>query len=84
MDSYDPKLKQLDPYINNETMGIALVAVLAIVFCALFFTSGSAKREAITASSIFEFSVESITGEPVSLSKFKGKKAYLLVNVASK
>jgi hypothetical protein len=35
------------------------------------------------ANSIFEFNVESAYGGEVSLSKYKGKKAYLCVNVAS-
>ena len=35
--------------------------------------------------SIFDFEVAPITGgDPVSLSNYKGKKAYLVVNVASK
>lgn len=42
------------------------------------------KYEAPT-KSIFEFEVAPITGgEPVSLANYKGKKAYLIVNVASK
>jgi glutathione peroxidase-family protein len=35
------------------------------------------------ATSIFEFEVPSITGGTVHLSEFKGKKAYIVVNVAS-
>ena len=34
--------------------------------------------------SIFEYTVEDISGSPVDLSSMKGKKAYLVVNVASK
>ena len=34
--------------------------------------------------SIFEFSVENELGEPIKLSNFSGKNAYLVVNVASK
>jgi hypothetical protein len=33
---------------------------------------------------IFDFDVPRTSGQPVSLSEFKGKKAYLIVNVASK
>lgn len=33
--------------------------------------------------SFFEFTVNDITSEPIPLSNYKGKKAYLLVNVAS-
>lgn len=35
-------------------------------------------------STIFDFMVDSNAGQPVSLSEYKGKKAYLIVNVASK
>lgn len=35
-------------------------------------------------SNIFEIAVQSIDNEEISLSQFKGKKAYLIVNVASK
>ena len=34
--------------------------------------------------SIFEFTVDDISGSPVDLSTMRGKKAYLVVNVASK
>lgn len=33
--------------------------------------------------SIFDFTVEDIDGKPISLQKYKGHKAYLIVNVAS-
>lgn len=36
------------------------------------------------ASSIFDFEVEDINGKKVSMNSFKGKKAFLIVNVASK
>lgn len=45
---------------------------------------GSSRMTANQAKSIFEFDVEKINGSPVSLADFKGKKAYLIVNVASK
>jgi hypothetical protein len=35
------------------------------------------------ATSIFEFNVPGIDGTEISLSQFKGKKVYLVVNVAS-
>lgn len=35
------------------------------------------------AQSIFEFNVETITGETVSMNNYRGKKAYVIVNVAS-
>ena len=34
--------------------------------------------------SIFDYNVEDISGAPLDLSTLKGKKAYLVVNVASK
>lgn len=34
------------------------------------------------ATSIFDFEVESIDNKVVSLSQYKGKRAYLVVNVA--
>lgn len=37
-----------------------------------------------TGESIFDHTVEDISGSPIELSSFKGKKAYLVVNVASK
>ena len=49
-----------------------------------FFGVGGATA-AQTGQSIFNFEVDPIDGgKPVSLSKYKGKKAYLVVNVASK
>lgn len=38
----------------------------------------------VDAKSIFDFTVEDISSKPISLSKFKGKRAYVVVNVASK
>ena len=34
------------------------------------------------ATSIFDFNVDTIENQQVSMSKYRGKKAYLLVNVA--
>lgn len=36
-----------------------------------------------TAGSIFDYNVEDISGAPLEMSTLKGKKAYLVVNVAS-
>jgi glutathione peroxidase-family protein len=36
------------------------------------------------ATSVFDFDVEDIHGQTVSMSQFRGKKAYLIVNVARK
>jgi len=38
----------------------------------------------VIATSIFDFTVNTIENGSVSLSAYKGKKAYLVVNVASK
>lgn len=34
------------------------------------------------ARSVFDFEVEDIEGKTISMSQFRGKKAYLMVNVA--
>jgi glutathione peroxidase len=83
MDSYDPKSKAIAALFTPQTLVVMLVAFLVIAVAAFIFTS-SATELPFDAKSIFEFSVDSITGVPKSLSGFKGKKAYLLVNVASK
>jgi hypothetical protein len=49
-----------------------------------FMFFGKNKEEKSLANSIFEFSVDSNAGKPLNLSSLKGKKAYLIVNVASK
>jgi glutathione peroxidase-family protein len=36
------------------------------------------------ATSVFDFDVEDIRGKSVSMNQFRGKKAYLIVNVARK
>jgi hypothetical protein len=46
-----------------------------------FFTRNEGLKSAKT---IFDFDVPRTSGQPVSLSEYKGKKAYLVVNVASK
>ena len=66
-------------------MGYILVAIIAIIAGVFFMkTQMVPKPEPFMANStIFDFSVESSSGQPVSLSEYKGKKAYLLINVAS-
>lgn len=41
------------------------------------------KYYTLSAANIFQFNVPAIQGGTISLSKFRGKSAYLLVNVAS-
>lgn len=41
-----------------------------------------AKSESAAPTSIFDFSVQNIAGESVSMQSFQGKKAYIVVNVA--
>jgi cytochrome oxidase Cu insertion factor (SCO1/SenC/PrrC family) len=45
---------------------------------------GGATAAARPSQSIFDFEVEQMNGQSVSLSQYKGKKAFLVVNVASK
>ncbi len=47
------------------------------------FGSKATSEEAKNATSIFDFSVENIEGQVIPMSNYRGKKAYLVVNVAS-
>lgn len=68
-----------------RTVFIAVVILLATsIASACAFFGGNKQAVTSTASSIFDISVPSISGTPVQLSTFKGKNAYLCVNVASK
>lgn len=49
----------------------------------LFGGGSPTSEEAKNAKSIFDFTVKDGTGEMVSMNKFRGKKAYLVLNVAS-
>jgi glutathione peroxidase-family protein len=49
----------------------------------LFGSSAPTSEEAKTAKSIFDFSVKTNSGSIEPLSQFRGKKAYIVVNVAS-
>jgi glutathione peroxidase len=60
----------------------ALLLLSLIVSLASFTTKHSNKTTFLSQKSIYDFSLNSIDGKPVSLSAFKGKKM-LLVNVAS-
>lgn len=42
------------------------------------------KASMVTGSSIFDYEVQDMNGARVDLKRYRGKKAYLLVNVASK
>lgn len=67
--------------------GIAVVTLLAFAvgFVVVSTTFRSTTFPKSNAKSIFEFTVESSEeGKSISLSTFRGKKAYLLINVASK
>jgi hypothetical protein len=61
-----------------------VVGLFIVVSLARLYTSQSNVARAADASkSIFEFDVEGIDEKDLSLSTFRGKKAYLVVNVAS-
>jgi glutathione peroxidase len=62
---------------------LLVVAVIGAVL-AVFYNRFINSPELDNTKSVFDFTVDSIDdGSPVSLSAFKGKKAYLVVNVAS-
>ena len=70
-----------------------LISALAIVVAAAFLPSrvtmlsglfgGKRPNLSEITRTIFDFDVATLTGETISLSKYRGKKAYLVVNVAS-
>lgn len=61
---------------------IAFSFLVLGVLIGLFFAN-SKPFPTTNAKSIFDFTVESGSEQPVGLAAFKGKKAYLVVNVAS-
>jgi hypothetical protein len=64
-----------------------VVVTLAAIAVGLFLLKSrlAPKSEPyMPGATIFDFTVESSSGKPVSLAQHKGKKAYLIVNVASK
>lgn len=64
---------------------IALLGLSVSVYYRLSLSQSHVVDSNISAKSIFDFTVDSIDdGNPVSLANYKGKKAYLVVNVASK
>lgn len=73
--------------VSMKSLMVCTVATLslggAFKFTNLFKTANQQLRGAAS-KSIFEFEVQSIdTGKQVPLNDYKGKNAYLLVNVAS-
>ena len=90
MDNYDPKAKAfsgLVGWLSFNNFGLVALTIASIAICIIFFGDLiGGPMITVTARSIFEFSVESITDskEVVALSKYAGKKAYLVVNVATK
>ena len=61
--------------------------MLSVVSClttsAFMWTTTSASTASVVPSSIFDFTVEDHNKNAVSLRSFRGKGAYLVVNVAS-
>jgi hypothetical protein len=72
---------------GTKELFVTILATAVAIFMALNifnFFSASKTKTPVVGSSIFDFVVSSTAGEDVSLSTFRGKKAYLVVNVASK
>jgi glutathione peroxidase len=69
--AYDPLIPDLEEISVRKT-----ILSLALLFAASFMMAADAK-------SIYDFTMNSIDGQPVSLKSYKGK-VVLLVNVASK
>lgn len=64
---------------------LAFTIIAVIVGIMYLKAASSGAGESVEGTSIFDFTVDSgTTNEPVQLSDFKGKKAYLVINVASK
>lgn len=84
-EAYDPKVK---PWlVSKEGLGLMIMTILALIAGFYFFKMQAVAvhaTDAVEGSSIFDFNVETSQGESVLLNTFKGKKAYLIVNVASK
>lgn len=89
-------LKEVIRYIQSMLTTVVSLGVFSIILIAIvhpyLITSNmfgllglkSRVNQVIhNKNSIFDFEVETIAGELVSLSKYKGKSAYLIVNVAS-
>ncbi len=69
---------------SSTSFAAGLVLLVALISSLVSFTSQSVKQpKTFVGKTIYDFSLNSIDGKPISLSEFKGKKM-LLVNVASK
>mmetsp|Transcript_3790 Transcript_3790/g.8568 ORF Transcript_3790/g.8568 Transcript_3790/m.8568 type:complete len:80 (+) Transcript_3790:48-287(+) len=79
MDDYDPKTKTVAALFSQHYLVMIATLIFLVLASSFLLTSSSPS----TFESIFDFSVDTVSGTK-SLSGFKGKKAYLLVNVASK
>lgn len=72
------------PFKLDSTTLIVLFTIVAVAGASLFsFSKKKTIAPETLGSSIFDFTVESVNG-PLALSSIKGKKAYLIVNVASR
>lgn len=68
---------------TKEVLIMLAFTIIAVMVGVMYLKS--AASESVEGTSIFDFTVDSgTTSEPVQLSDFKGKKAYLVINVASK
>lgn len=60
-----------------------IIGIISIVLSLFFIESTNQKQEVMNVNtSIYDISINSITGEPIKLTEFKGKKI-LIVNTAS-
>lgn len=84
----------LNKLVKRKFSAKLISTVIVIVASFVFFPMNSLLRwvglgvsretTLIPQASIFEFAAEDISGNTISLQSFKGKKAYLVLNVASK
>jgi glutathione peroxidase len=61
-----------------------MMQMLTLSLVLLFLLASAVASSTAKSSSIFDFKANDISGKPLQLSQLKGKKAYLVVNVASK
>jgi hypothetical protein len=61
-----------------------IVAILIFTIACIFLIQIVATSSKSQQGSIFDFSVENSKGKITNLIDFKGEKAYIIVNVASK
>lgn len=65
-----------------QGFGETFDTLIALVLSSMGNTDSALGSSGAVATSIFDFEVEGIDDKVVALSQFKGKKAYLVVNVA--